>query len=53
MKIKHHVQKTFETAYAYSGIDSVEKRFADNPFVVVFDGGSFKGILTPKDIIKS
>ena len=53
MKIKHHVQKTFETAYAYAGIDSVEKRLVDNSFVVVFEGGSFKGILTPSDIVKS
>ena len=53
MKIKHHVQKTFEIAYAYAGIDSVEKRLVDNSFVVVFERGSFKGILAPSDIIKS
>jgi predicted transcriptional regulator len=53
MKIKHHVQKDFEIAYAYAGIKSVEKRLVDNSFVVVFEGGSFKGILTPSDIIKS
>ena len=53
MKIRHHVQKTFEIACAYAGINSVEKHFVDNSFVVVFEGGLFKGILTPSDIIKS
>ncbi|MCD4763682.1 MAG: hypothetical protein K8R28_06630 [Desulfobacterales bacterium] len=53
MRIKHHVQKTFETADAYAGVDSVEKRLIDNSFLVVLDEGSFIGILTPIDIIES
>lgn len=53
MKIKHHVQKTFETTDAYAGIDSVEKRLIDNSFLVVMNEGSFIGILTPSDVIES
>jgi PAS domain S-box-containing protein len=53
MKIKHLVQKTFETVDAYAGIDSVERRLRGNSFLVVMDEGSFIGILTPSDIIES
>ncbi|MCD4777758.1 MAG: hypothetical protein K8R12_02170 [Desulfobacterales bacterium] len=45
MRIKHHVQKTFETADAYAGVDSVEKRLIDNSFLVVLDEGSFLNLL--------
>lgn len=53
MKIKHQIQKKFETTDAYAGIGSVEKRLRDNSFLVVLDEGSFIGILTPFDIIES
>ncbi|MBC8200384.1 MAG: hypothetical protein H8E80_10170 [Desulfobacteraceae bacterium] len=53
MKIKHYIQKTFETTDAYAGIDSVEKRLRDNSFLVVLNESSFIGILTPFDIIES
>ena len=53
MKIKHHVQKAFESTEAYAAIDSVEKRLRDNSFLVLLDEGSFIGILTPSDIIES
>ncbi|MBW2605640.1 MAG: response regulator [Deltaproteobacteria bacterium] len=53
MKIKHQIQKTFETVDAYAGIGSVEKRLRDNSFLVVLNEGSFAGILTAFDIIES
>ncbi|MBU4389226.1 MAG: response regulator [Proteobacteria bacterium] len=53
MKIKHHIQKTFETTDAYAGIDSVERCLRGNSFLVVMNEGSFIGILTPFDIIES
>lgn len=53
MKIKHHIQKTFETTDGYDGIDSIENRLRDNLFLVVLNEGSFIGILTPSDIIES
>lgn len=53
MKIKHLVQKSFETTHPHAGIDSVWKRLRDNSFLVVLAEGSFLGILTPSDIIES
>jgi len=53
MRIKHHIQKTFETTDGYDEIDSIEKRLRDNSFLVVLNEGSFIGILTPSDIIES
>ena len=53
MKIKHHIQKTFETIDAYAGIDSVEKSRKGNSFLVVINEGSFIGIITSFDIVES
>jgi len=53
MKIKHQIQKKFETTDGYAGTGSVEKRLRDNSFLVVLNEGSFIGILTPFDIIES
>ncbi|HUV51070.1 MAG TPA: PAS domain S-box protein [Anaerolineae bacterium] len=53
MKVKHLLEKMFQRAGPYAGIESIEKRLGDNSFLVVLDGDSFLGILTPSDIIKS
>lgn len=53
MKIKHLIKKSFKTTYPHAGIESIEKSLRDNSFLVVIDSGSFLGILTPSDIIKS
>ncbi len=53
MRIKHLVKQSFQTTHAHAGIDSIEKRLRDNSFLVVFDRGSFLGILRSSDIIES
>ncbi len=53
MKIKHLVQKTYETTDSYAGINSVEERLLVNSFLVVMDDGAFAGILTSSDVIES
>ena len=53
MRIKHLLEKLFQRAGPYAGIESIEKRLRDNSFLVVLDGDSFLGILTPSDIIES
>ncbi|HUV50547.1 MAG TPA: response regulator [Anaerolineae bacterium] len=53
MRIKHLVKQSFEKTNPYAGIESIEKCLKDNSFLVVLDGNSFSGILTPSDIIES
>jgi len=53
MRVKHLLEKLFQRAGPYAGIESIEKRLRDNSFLVVLDGESFSGILTPSDIIES
>jgi two-component system cell cycle sensor histidine kinase/response regulator CckA len=53
MRVKHLLEFLFQRADPYAGIESIEKRLRDNSFLVVLDGDSFLGILTPSDIIKS
>lgn len=53
MKIKHLIQKTYETTHPYASINSIEQRLLDNSFLVVMDDGGFTGILTSSDVIKS
>lgn len=53
MKIKYLIKNSFKTTYPHAGIESIEKSLRANSFLVVIDSGSFLGILTPSDIIKS
>ncbi|MFH1952673.1 MAG: PAS domain S-box protein, partial [Pseudomonadota bacterium] len=53
MRIKNLLDKMFQRAGPYAGIESIEKGLRDNSFLAVLDGDSFLGILTPSDIIES
>ena len=51
MKIRHLVQKTFETTALYTSIRSVEPRLLKNSFLVVLDQEKFAGILTSDAVV--
>jgi len=53
MKIKNFIQKSFQSAQPYEGIRVIEKRLIKHLFLVVIDDGSFLGVLTPEDLVKS
>ncbi|MFH2059459.1 MAG: ATP-binding protein [Pseudomonadota bacterium] len=53
MKAKFLLRTFFRQVDPLSGTNIIKKDLLDNGFIVVLDGGNYKGILTPKDIIKS
>jgi predicted transcriptional regulator len=53
MKLSHLIRNNYTVVDSYQGTASVKEILLENAFVVVMENSAYKGILTPKDIVKS
>ncbi len=53
MKVKHLTETIFQSVSPYLSLSSVEAQLLRDAYLVVMDGMSYFGVLTPTDIVKS
>lgn len=52
MLVKNYLSKNYQITDAYSGTKAIKEQLINNNYLVVFENDTFRGILTPVDLLE-